>query len=468
MMDRKRLMNLVVGPLLFLLAYFLLPQSVFSEAPSRLAVGVVAWMAYWWVMAPVDYAVTAFLPIVVNALWPFVPMKEVIANYSSETILLLLGASIITVSWTITGVDRRIASKLLVLVGNDVRRQVVFWYLLSAGLSSVLPNGVVCATVTPIALSMLKFAGEGDIGTSRIGSKILLTIAYAAGAGGLASPLGGAMNLMTVDYIQGVTGHEYMYKDWVVAFAPVMALIVASNVLFMLRDVRKGDCLGGTRDFFRAEYSKFPRMSIEETLSIAFFVAATGLAFLRPLYKDLLPGFKPAYAFLTCAVASFVVARRDGGRLMEWKTVQTKIVWELIFVFAGGLAAGTLINSSGAAKAIGSLVASSGATGGIWLTLLFITIPLLLSDMTSNTATAAVIIPVVISVVQGLGKDPIPYIYMASIGVNLSYMLPTSIRAIPVGYGLSPKYMFSEGWKITFVLIILLTLQASWLVLHYW
>lgn len=98
---------------------------------------------------------------------------------------------------------------------------------------------------------------------------------------------------------------------------------------------------------------------------------------------------------------------------------------------------------------------------------LIITVTLLLSDVTSNAATAAVTIPIVISIIQGIGKNPIPYIYIASVGVNLSFMLPTSIRAIPVGYGLEPKYMFKEGWKITLIVIISMSIMC-YLMLEYW
>ena len=90
-----------------------------------------------------------------------------------------------------------------------------------------------------------------------------------------------------------------------------------------------------------------------------------------------------------------------------------------------------------------------------------------MSDVTSNTATAAVSIPIVISVMQGAGENPIPYIYIASVGVNLSYMLPTSIRAIPVGYGLSPKYMLKEGWKMTVLVLVLMT-ATCYLMLKFW
>lgn len=145
---------------------------------------------------------------------------------------------------------------------------------------------------------------------------------------------------------------------------------------------------------------------------------------------------------------------------MLWKSVQSKIIWEMIYIFAGGLAAGTLINESGAANTIGSAVARMGLSDGLVTVFVILAVTILMSDITSNTATAAVAIPIVISIIQGMGKDPIPYIYIATIGVNLSYMLPTSIRAIPVGYGLEPKYMLKEGWKITLIVIVVMTVMC--------
>ncbi len=453
----SRRINLIIGPLLLAACIFLLPQSVFAEFGARAAIGTVAWMAFWWVTAPVDYAVTAFLPIAVNAVIQMADMDAVIANYASETILLLLGASILTVSWERTGLDRRIAISFLNLIGSNLRKQIVFWYLVSAVLSAVLPNAVVCATITPIAVSMLNYIGEKDVANSKIASKILLTIAYAAGVGGLATPLGGAMNLVVVDYIQQLTGQEYMYIEWVVKFLPIMIVLVVSNILFMIRDIDKKENLGGSTEYFANELKNMPRMSLEEKLSLALFVIATVLSFTRQLYQGLLPGLKPAYVFIICAVISFLIVDKDGNRLLVWKSVQSKIIWELIYIFAGGLAAGTLINNSGAAEAIGVMVSHMGLEGGLLTVFVIILLTLLLSDVTSNTATAAVSIPIVISIMQGIGIDPLPYVYVATIGVNLSFMLPTSIRAIPVGYGLQPKYMLKEGVKMSVIVLVLMT-----------
>ena len=467
MKDKKLFMNIIIGPLLFVLCYFFLPRSVFELATSRAAVGTVAWMAYWWITAPIDLAVTGFLPMVINALFQITDMSAVIANYASETIILLLGASILSASWEETGLDNRIAARCLALVGSNLRTQIIFWFLLCTLLSSVLPNAVVCATITPIAVSMLRYVGEKDIAKSRVGSLILLTIAYAAGLGGLASPLGGAMNLVTVDYLEKLTGQEYMYTSWVVRFFPIVMILVISNLLMLLIGVKKNEELGGSKEYFVQQYKAMPPMSREEKWSLALFLVATILAFTRQFYQDLLPGLKPAYSFIICAVISFLVTRHDGERLMMWKSTEKRIGWELMYVFAGGLALGTLVNDSGAAVAIGDMVAGTDLNGSFGTVMIIVTVTLLLSDVTSNTATAAVAIPIVIGIIQGIGKDPIPYIYIASIGVNLSYMLPTSIRAIPVGYGLEPRYMLKKGAPITIVVILLMSI-TGYLLLNYW
>ncbi|MBQ4068497.1 MAG: anion permease [Lachnospiraceae bacterium] len=455
----------LIGPVLFLLCY--LPFCSTDSANMWAAIGTVAWMAFWWITGAVDFAVTAFLPIAINAFLQITDMSAVIANYASETILLLLGASILTASWDETGLDKRIAAKFLSLVGSNVKTQIVFWYLLCAILSAILPNVVVCAAVTPIAVSMLKYVGEKDIAKSKVGSLILLTIAYAVGVGGLASPLGGAMNLVTVDYIEQITGEEFMYIAWVVRFLPLTIVLIISNIIFLLLFVKKKQELGGSREYFIQQYKSMPPVNREEVLSLSLFLIATLLSFTRELYKNHLPGLKPAYVFIICAIISFFITSKDGKKIMSWSNVQKKISWDLMYVFAGGLALGTLINASGAAKKIGELVASADLKGGFLLVLIIVTMTVLMSDVTSNTATAAVAVPIVISIVEGLGENPIPYIYTASIGVNLSYMLPTSIRAIPVGYGLEPKYMLKKGIPMTIIVISLMSITA-YLLIEFW
>lgn len=461
-------LHIAVGPLLLLLCIVLIPQSAFPSFASRAALGTVAWMAYWWVTGPVDYSVTAFLPIAVNALLSIVDMSAVISQYASDTILLLLGASIITVSWDLTGLDKRIATAFLRLLGTSLTSHLIFWFLLSTLLSTILPNAVVCATITPIAVSMLKYVGIEDISQSETGSLILMAIAWGAGMGGLASPLGGAMNLVIVDYLQELTGREYMYSDWVVKFLPIMATLILSNILYLLAIKPKNVTIQGSRDYFNRMQQDMGKMSTQEILCLGLFLVATILSFTRELYSAVLPGLKPAYVFIICAILSFLVRDRNGEKLMKWSYVQTKIVWSLMYIFAGGLAAGKLLTGSGADKNIGQLVSGMGLTGGILTVLVIIVVTIILSDMTSNTATAAVAIPIVISVTRGIGLDPIPYVFIATIGVNLSYTLPTSVRSVPVGYGMKPSFMFRRGLVLTLIIVVLMTALACGLLWIGW
>lgn len=465
--SKARIVHLLIGPALFFLCYFCLPSTFFAEAAARGAIGTIAWMAYWWITGPVDFAVTGLLPLALNALFQMADMSLVITNYADEIILLLLGASIITASWEVTGLDKRIASMFLMLIGNKLRSQLIFWFLLTTVLSAVLPNAVVCAAITPIAVSMLKYIGINEIGKSKNGSMILMTVAYGAGVGGLASPLGGAMNLVSVEYLQQVTGQEFIYWHWVVRFLPIMIVLVISNLIYLVLCVKKTDSLGGSREYFVEEYKKMGKMSYEEKWALILFLVATILAFTRQFYQGILPGLKPAYVFIACAIISFVVMKKDGTRMINWKSAERKIIWDMLYIFAGGLAAGTLINESGAADAIGKAMASANMDGGFITILIIVTVTIIMSDMTSNTATAAVALPIVISIVDGIGLNPIPYIYAATIGVNISYMLPTSIRAIPVGYGLEPKFMMKKGVPMTVMVIILMSVMA-WLMIKFW
>lgn len=463
----RRTLCLLAGPIALFSCVLFLPESVFETVEMRAAVGTVAWMAIWWVTSCVDYAVTAFLPIAINALIIMSPMSSVIANYASETIMLLIGASILTVSWEEVGLDKRIAYSFLALIGSSLTSQIVFWFLLSVFMSAVLPNAVVCATITPIAISMLKYVGETDIKTSKIGSIILMTIAWGAGLGGLVSPLGGAMNLVVVDYIEQYTGEEFLYIDWVIKFLPIVLVLIAINVIFLLLIKPKNVQLEGSKQFFVEKNKELGKLGKNEATCLILFLIATILSFSRSLYSDLLPGLEPAYIFIICALVSFLIKKPNGERLMVWKSVQKKIGWELIYVFSGGLALGTLINSSGVATALGNILADNAIESQVVLILCIVLLTIILSDFTSNTATAAVTIPIVLSLTVAMSLNPIPYILAATIGVNLSYCLPTSIRAVPVGYGLSPQYMLKHGIKITIAVIVSMT-ALVWVLINYW
>lgn len=468
-MKKAKIINLLIGICLFFLPELLLPREIFTSSAARYSIGCVLWMAYWWITSPVDLAVTAFIPIVVNAFFNVTDSSSVLSQYANDTIILILGASIVSASWEDSGLNRRIAITFMNFAGNSLRAQVIFWFLLSTCMSMVLANVAVAAALTPLAVSILGAGSSDDrnVGKTMSGSFVLMAIAWGAGLGGLASPLGGAMNLVVINYLEQVSGQEYMYIDWVVRFLPIMLVLILSNVLYLYFAVPKNKKILNAVDNEHLMIKSQPKMSFAEKCGLVLFSAAVILTFARPLYDQLLPGLKPAYIYVFAGVLSFLIPDGKGEAISDWTTVEKRINWGILYIIAGGLAAAQMLSDTGADAMLGKVIFNAGLDNKLVLITLFVTLPLIMSDITSNTATAAVFMPIVVTVTSSLGLNPIPYIYMATIGVNLSYSLPTSVRAIPIGYGMPPKLMLKHGLKLSLIVIVLLV-PLCYVLLEYW
>lgn len=310
-MHAKRLTCILVGPALLLLSVLTLSSTL--TTPGAQAVGVSLWMIFWWISRPVDITVTALIPAIANAFLNIVPMSEVISQYSCESIILIVGSGLITLPWAAIGLDRRIALKVLSLVGPSMRSQITVWLLASTLLTTCLPNVAVCAMFTPIAVSMLKAAGYDNISDCAAAVPILLAIGWGVSLGGAGTPLGGAMNLTAISFLEEYTGKEFMYVDWVIRIAPyfIIAILVLLGCMLLLPVKVKS--LEGTKEYFKSSYAELGPMKPIEKVCAALFLIAMLCAFTRPLYAALLPGMVPAYAFLTIGFLCFFITLRDKG-----------------------------------------------------------------------------------------------------------------------------------------------------------
>ena len=463
--DKKNILHLTLGPVLFAAALLLLRQHLpFSAA---VALGAIAWMAYWWILLPVEPGVTAFIPIIVNAIFGIVPMPDLMSKYITDVFYLLLGANLLAISWEVTGLDRRLALKSLYLIGTSLKQQVVVWFIVSVLLSTFLPNIVVCAMLSLIAASMLRYVMDEDFAKSKAGVAILLAIVWGVGIGAIGTPLGGAMNLVAVDYIQNLSGAEFLYTAWIVRMLPFLIVLSAVGVIYLLLIIPGKTRLEGSKEYFRGLYRELPPMSKNEKISMVFFFIAVALSFSRELYASILPELKPAVSFLICGMATFLVRKQDGKPLLDWKEAQKKILWGMIFMLGGGLAIGFMIAESGAAGVIGSILSDMELTGDFIVILAIVTITMLLSEISSNTTSAAITVPIVISVTGAMGRNPIPYIFITIAAFNCAYMLPTAVRAIPIGYGVTPGVMFKKGVAL-FAASVLAVSALGYLLLKLW
>ena len=450
-------LHLWAGPLVF--AILLLVPLGGLSFETRGAMGLLVWMAWWWIARPVHLAVTGLLPLPVAAVFGLAPMDEVASSYSQDTILLLLGANILTSVWTRWGLDRRIGLAALLGVGTSTSRQILVWFLASAALSSILPNTIVAATMIPIVVAMLRSVGIEDLWNSRVGTALVIAVAWGTSAGGAATPLGGAPNLLTVGFIEElVTGREFFFLTWVMRLAPITLLIVLVMFVFMRFAMRpEVATLPGSRDFIRKEIGALGPMKTEEKWGLALFVVAAGLAFARPLYAELVPGLTPAFAFVAMAVASFVIRTREGP-LITWPFAQANMLWGLFYLFAGGIALGRILSGSGAAQAFANVLVPYAGSGGFTAVLVFSLLTMVLTQITSNTAAIAIVVPVTISTFQSLGLNPIPFVYLVTVIGNCGFILPSSAGgpAVAAGYGVNLKTMAVKGLFASFLVLVTL------------
>lgn len=462
---RKRRLHSVavlLGPLSFGLTILLLEWFFGFKAAA--ALGTTVWMALWWILRPVNISVTAFVPIGVNALFDLIPMQHVISQYFSEIIVLLFGADLVCLTWATTGLDKRLAIKTLCCIGTSLRQQIAVWLLVATVLSIFLPNVVVCTILVPVAVSMLHSLLARK---TSMAVPILLAIVWGAGIGGFGSPLGGAANLVAISYLEKLTGQEFMYIDWVVRFLPLLVLVLLLNLFFLFHLPVPVKRLAGTSEYFKEMYAQLGTIRLGEKISLVLFVAATLLAFIRPLYAGWLPALKPAYVFLIMGLLAFTFEDEDGKALLTWEFAEKGVMWGMLFLFAGGLALGSLVTETGAALKMAEAITLLPLTGGLETVFAFTLFSTVLTEISSNTAAAAIAVPVVQSIAQALGLNPIPYLFVAIVAFNSAYVLPVSIRAIPVSYGLDPAELFKNGLLLSLCSVLLITV-VGYLFIRYW
>ena len=444
--------HLAGGPALFLLLVVLPLAAV--PYPIRASIGLLVWMSWWWIFQPVHLAVTGFLPLAVLAVFNFLPVTTILPAYAQQLVILLIGANILAVVWRRWGLDRRIALVSLLGVGTSTRRQILVWFGVATVLSTFLPNTVVAASMMPIVLAMLRFIGIKDVGKSAFGSALLIAVAWGTSVGGAGTPLAGAPNLLTIGLIEDqIIDHEFLYTTWALRMLPLTALIAACAFVYMKFAFRPEiDTVEGSRVYFSNELRALGKMTAPETWGLCLFVGATGLAFTRQLYAAWLPGLTPAFSFLVMAIAAFVIRHR-GERLIDWEYAQQHMVWGLIYLFAGGSALGQILSETGTAEFLAQSLLPLAGGGGLAAVIVFSLLTVIITQITSNTAAVAIIVPITISTFQSLGLNPVPFVYIVAAAGNCGFMLPSSAGgpAIAAGYGANLKSMFSWGIWLTVI-----------------
>lgn len=468
--DSNNRFHQLMGPVVFLVA---LALPFLGPMQARVGFGILFWMVYWWVTVAVDIKATCLVPLIVVAFYEYMPVVKVMEAYADKFALLIFGASIITAAWARWGFARRIALKFLMMFGNGVQTQMVAWFWLTGLTSFIMGNTPVAAIFAPIAVAALLYSGFESFDqrwNSKAASNILIAVAWGASVGGMATPIGGGQAVVTLSYLEKYINHEVFFVDWSLRMIPISIFVMVAVSLYMYFAMKPEiPNFKGSKEFYRKELEEMGPMKYEEMIVFGGFLLIVGLAMLRPLYAPYLKG--PAWKWIHPSPLFFIFAAslyfwpsrtNKGENILSIPTLVKHFPVAIIFIWPAAIALGRILTKTGAADVVATWLTPFIASGDIAAIVAFTVGPNMLSQVTSDTAAAGVMIPLVIDAFKGwhgLQYGAIAFIWIAGSALSWSYAVASSTGAqgIVAGFGANLKRMFYHGLGAA-VLSVLVTI----------
>lgn len=488
----RRMVGFFAAPAVALLLWFL-PLGI-DETQQKLA-AVIVGVVVLWLCESVPIPVGGLIGVAAIVLTGVAPAADVLAPFGSTTIFTFIGAFILAQAMLKHGVARRLAFWVLSLPGvaKSTVRIILAFGAITCVLSAFVSNTATVAMLMPTALGILTVVAklmqdrgvvrpDFDPMRIRVGAALMLMLAYGASVGGLITPIGAPPNLIGRGLIEELTGAEISFAQWTVAALPIAAsmFVVLAIVLLLINrpEVRR---IEGAAEYIAAQRGDLGPISRAEWNTIAAFSLTITLWFLPSLASLVLgPDHAIAVALdetlnegivaVVGAALLFIlpISWRRQEATLEWGDA-ARIDWGTILLFGTGMIFGAMLSSSGLAETIGSgLSETLGTTSMFAITAMAVGLAILISETTSNTAAAAVTVPIIVPLAVAAGVDPVLPALAATFAASFGFMLPVSTpqNAIVYGSGCVPiTRMVRSG--ITFdiigglLIILLLPLTAS-------
>jgi len=429
------------------------------ERASVTAMAAVAvWMAVWWMTEAVPLAVTALLPVALYPLLGIMSSKAIAPYYFNSIIFLFLGGFMVALAMERWGLHRRIALRIITAIGGGPERIVLGFMIAAAFLSMWISNTATAMMMAPIAMAVVKGLGrdsedaQDDGRRRRFAVALLLGTAYGCSVGGLATLIGTPPNPLLVSNLQLLfpEAPEISFARWMVIGLPVSAVMLVViwgllTVLFGLR--RLGDLID--RRVFAAERARLGPPSFEEKVVFVDFVLLALLWLTRsglrlgvttlPGWSALLPDgalVDDGTVAIVMALLLFLVPSRvmAGVRVMDWRTAR-KLPWAIVLLFGGGFALAKGFVDAGLSDWLGARMAGLSALPPVLMVLGVCLIMTFLTELTSNTATTQMALPVVASVAVAIGVNPLLLMVPATLSASCAFMLPVATPPNAIIFG---------------------------------
>jgi len=455
----RRTVGLFLAPLLTVV-FLVLPIDIPRE--QHVLAAVLLGVITLWISEAVPIPIGGLLGVAVAVFLGVAPVDDVLGPFGSSTIFTFIGAFILAQAMLKHGVARRFAFRILALprAGKSTTGVILSFGAITCLLSAFVSNTATVAMLLPTAIGILSVIAKmmqkrGDVEPDfdpqrlRVGTALMLMLAYAASVGGLLTPVGSPPNLIGRGLIEEATGERISFGQWMVMAIPICLLMFLLLAFILLRlnkpEIKRID---GVAEYVAEQREKLGSMSrAEKNTLIAFGVTVT--LWILPGVVALIAGTESgAYEFISDRLDEGVVAVFGASLLfllptdwqnreftLRWKDA-AEIDWGTIILFGCGIIFGSLISSTGLAETIGTSVNDAlGLTSSIAITIFAVLLAIIVSETTSNTASAAVVVPIVIPVAVAAGINPFVPALAATFAASFGFMLPVSTPQNAIVYG---------------------------------
>ncbi|MET1256080.1 SLC13 family permease [Aliikangiella maris] len=409
--------------------------------------------AIWWIFEPLPIPITSLLPLAIFPMTGVLSSSQTAQAYGHPLILLLLGGFILSQSMSYSGAHRRIALHMIHLFGGSSPKHLVMGFMAAAAVLSMwISNTATTLMLLPVALATLE-----NVKDKRLTTTLLLGIAYAASVGGIGTPIGTPPNMLFLSTYQEATGHSLGFLEWMKWGIPLVVLFIPIMMLWLTRNIKSGEKI------------EVPAVGQWSTIEkrVMWVFAVTALLWItrqEPFggWRALvgLPNVNDATIALLACVAMFIIPDGKEGRLLDWKTAN-QIPWGVLLLFAGGICIAKAFAASGLSELIGGQLS---AVTTLPIILLIITIALsvtFLTEITSNTATTALLMPILASAALSAQIEPALIMLPAAMSASCAFMLPVATAPNAVIYGsekITVQQMIKNGFALNLIGTALTTL----------
>ena len=457
----KKKIGLVLGPVLFaLVMLFFNPENLNPDAKSILASTI--WIAIWWITECVPISVTALLPIVLFPLTGGLDIKSTTASYGHNLVFLFVGGFIIALAIEKWNLHKRVALSIIKFTGTKKSRIILGFMIATAVLSMFISNTATTIMILPVGMAIISKVSESNNSYENInfGKSLMIAIAYSASIGGMATLIGTPPNMIFAGVVKESYGIEIGMLEWskfglpVSLFLLLICWIYLTKVAFSFEEKNQ---ISGKQEI-NNQLKKLGKFSNEELkVSVIFGLTAFSWIFRKQLVK-IIPFLDDTIIAISFAIVLFIIPDKKNKPLLNWEDT-IKLPWGILLLFGGGMAIASAFGKSGLAFWIANLLSTMNGVSLFLLILIIVVSINLLTELTSNMATTAMLLPVLVTMAMAINVHPYFLLVSATLAASCAFMLPvaTPPNAIVFGSGLLKiEDMFKKGiWMNLFSVIVI-------------